>query len=166
MALAATLAARALLTGGALLAGAAAAVPTGAATAAAAAGGDVHAALRAATRQVQVTVLKSGSGPDGQADRLARVMAAEFDQERFFTTLRIASARYSARPGGAAADMAAGDGGLDLSHLPGEQSAAPNGVVTLRSGAVGGSAGGGSVMAVDGRVAAAAVSKGALSWGC
>ncbi|KAK1860618.1 hypothetical protein I4F81_003206 [Pyropia yezoensis] len=101
MARAATLAG-ALLVGGALLAGTPAAIPAGGATAT---GSDLHAALRAATQDVQVMVLKGSCGGDCQADLVARVTAAGCDQVRLFPTLRMASARgrAAARQAGASA---------------------------------------------------------------
>lgn len=158
MARAATLAG-ALLVGGALLAGTPAAIPAGGATAT---GSDLHAALRAATQDVQVMVLKGSCGGDCQADLVARVTAAGCDQVRLFPTLRMASARCVARRGGGggASDAADGGGGMDLSGLPGVQSVSPDMVVKI-SPPAGGSAG--VVSAPRGR--AAARQAGASAWG-
>lgn len=117
----------ALVLGGSFLAGTAAAIPTGNA---AVAGSDLHAALRAATHDVQVMVLKDTCGGECQAETVARVAAAGCDQVRLFPTLRMASARCAAPSGGGASDAADGGGGADLSHLPGVQSTTPDAVVT------------------------------------
>ncbi|KAK1860619.1 hypothetical protein I4F81_003207 [Pyropia yezoensis] len=149
----------ALLVGGALLAGTPAAIPTGGATAASS---DLHAALRAATQDVQVMVLKGSCGGDCQADLVARVTAAGCDQVRLFPTLRMASARCVARRGGGggASDAAEGGGGMDLSGLPGVESVSPDMVVTISP-----PAGETARNVPDAEGGAAALQEGAVPWG-
>lgn len=125
----------ALLGGAAALAATLVTIPTGAAAAATAAAGgsDAHAALRAATRGVQVMVLNASCGGACQADLIAAVTAAGCDQVRLFPTLRMASARCGGGGGGGVTPAAGGGGSggpFSLAHLPGVQSAAADEVVT------------------------------------
>lgn len=134
-----------------------AAIPTGGV----AAGGDLHDALRAATRDLQVMLLQSDCGAECQADTMSRLTAAGCDQVRLFPTLRMASARCAARSGGGGGwDAADWDREVDLSRLPGVHSVAPDGVVTMDSPDRGSA---GDIAAADGGAVVRAMHRGA--WG-